>query len=203
MLDRLVPPMARSATKPAGRSPRPGPASRPAMARSAATVRQKRIVSTGKHDDVGALAVLFDKARRDLGQHGLPRRRSHRAYRLQPCAPDCRCRRDAHGISTPKDWMRSRVYARLTVPGVASTDTRPERVRSAAGLIAGTVPTKGVCGKGRRAARPSPASRPYCRRSPLSPDQAPRAGLRTNRQSGAAGPLPPTRHRGKPASSAT
>ncbi len=33
------------------------------------------------------------------------------------------------------------------MPGVASTDTRPERVRSAAGLIAGTVPTNGWPGK--------------------------------------------------------
>ncbi len=42
--------------------------------------------------------------------------------------------------------------ARLTVPGVASTETRPERVRSAAGLIAGTVPTKGWPGKASRSA---------------------------------------------------
>ena len=44
------------------------------------------------------------------------------------------------------------MYWRLTVPGVASTETRPERVRSAAGLIAGTVPTKGWPGNFSRSA---------------------------------------------------
>ncbi len=39
--------------------------------------------------------------------------------------------------------MSAWVYSRLTVPGVASTPMMPDLVCAAAGLIAGTVPTKG------------------------------------------------------------
>ncbi len=43
-----------------------------------------------------------------------------------------------------KSWISAWVYSRRTVPGVARTPTTPDLVCAAAGLIAGTVPTKGT-----------------------------------------------------------
>ena len=100
----------------------------------------------GEHDDVGAPAVPLDEARRDLGAHRLlvDEAAAHvgLGQRARFVAAD-----QPHVALVAHSAGSGRAYsARFTVPGVASTETRPERVRSAAGLIAGTVPTNGIPG---------------------------------------------------------
>ena len=104
----------------------------------------------GEHDRVGATRANRHEARRDLGGD---RRIRDRLSRHRGLCEGGEARVDPTRVtpqSAAKLSISARVYSRCTVPGVASTDTNFERDSAAAGLIAGTVPTKGRSGSALR-----------------------------------------------------
>ena len=110
-------------------------------------VHQQRIMGAGQHDGVGARRIVFavaDKARREFG-------RDIAASLTSPplnaaSASEARSAEPTSVTSQPcaKSRISALVYSRLTVPLVPSTETRLVFDRAQAGLIAGTVPTKGT-----------------------------------------------------------
>ncbi len=106
-------------------------------------------MGAGEHDGVGAPAVPLDEAWRDLaGDVGIVDRffvqRGLRDRWELPGADQ------GHSQPWPKSRIRARVYSRLTVASVPSTDTSLDLDAPQAGLMAGTVPTKGTAKRARK-----------------------------------------------------
>lgn len=129
---------------PGDRFRRVEPVNRP-WRQTAKYIRKERIVRAGQNDNVGAAAILLNKARGNL---------VHNQRLIDLLATNMRFRYRRKLIGTDETNMalgreRLNEITRISTPdstGVASTETSPDDVLSAAGLIAGTVPTNGTEG---------------------------------------------------------
>jgi hypothetical protein len=99
-------------------------------------------MGAGQHDDIGVPPLQCHEAGFDLGPYGFPVHRlaAHPGFRQTR-----QFRRTDQADMTGGSEFADEVAGviRFIVPGVASTAITPLNVCSAAGLIAGTVPTKG------------------------------------------------------------
>lgn len=120
------------------------PVNRP-WRKTAKHIGKERIVRAGQHDNVGPVTILLNEAGGDLfhDQRLVDLFAANMGFRY------CRKLIGTNETNMALGGERLNEIARISTPdgtGVASTETSPDDVLSAAGLIAGTVPTNGTEG---------------------------------------------------------